>query len=115
MSCIVNVTMLGTHVVNDSVNKLRWQRCRRGTLDTPTCPDDGVLTNENDYWNNQLNYCDSLNAQTYDGYLITGVNDPYSWRAPTINELKSIANRSLFGTVGVSIDTTSFPDAECSR
>jgi hypothetical protein len=106
---VSNVTMLGTHVVNDSVNKLRWQRCRRGTLDAPTCPDDGVLTNENDYWNNQLNYCDSLNAQTYDGYQITGVNDPYRWRAPTINELKSIANRSLFGTVGVSIDTTVFP------
>jgi hypothetical protein len=108
---IVNtaVTMLGTHVVNDSVNKLRWQRCRRGTLDTPTCADDGILTNENDYWNNQLNYCDSLNAQAYDGYQTTGIYDRYRWRAPTINELKSIANRSLFGTVGVSIDTTIFP------
>ncbi len=103
------ITTLGSHVVNDSVNKLRWQRCRRGTFDNPTCPDDGVLTNDNDYWNNQLNYCDGLNAQNYDGYQITGVNDPYRWRAPTVNELKSIANRSLFGTVGVSIDTTIFP------
>ena len=103
------ITTLGSHVVNDSVNKLRWQRCRRGTFDNPTCPDDGVLSNDNDYWNNQLNYCDGLNAQNYDGYQITGVNDPYRWRAPTINELKSIANRSLFGTVGVSIDTTIFP------
>jgi len=49
-----------------------------------------------------MNYCNSLNATGYAGYA-------YGWRAPTINELKSIANRGLFGSLGYAIDTAIFP------
>ncbi|MFZ5629464.1 MAG: DUF1566 domain-containing protein [Spirochaetota bacterium] len=109
------VTYLGSHIVDDTVNKLRWQKCRRGVFDSPTCGDDGIATNDNDYWNDALNYCDRLNQERYDGHAYTDsgvgslVQDRYRWRAPTINELKSISNRSLFGTVGLSMDTTVFP------
>ncbi|MFO1480759.1 MAG: DUF1566 domain-containing protein [Turneriella sp.] len=104
------VTYLGSHIVDDTVNKLRWQKCRRGVLDSPTCGDDGVTTNDSDYWNDALNYCDQLNYEQYDDHVMTNpLTDKYRWRAPTINELKSISNRSLFGTVGVSMDTTVFP------
>ncbi len=109
------VTYLGSHVVDDTVNKLRWQKCRRGVFDSPTCGDDGIATNDNDYWNDALNYCDRLNHERYDGHAYTDsgapslVQDRYRWRAPTINELKSISRRELFGTLGVSMDTTVFP------
>lgn len=103
-----NITFAGSQFVNDSVNKLRWQRCRRGTLDNATCADDGDSANDSLYWNDALNYCDSLNAILFDGDTNTA-SLRYAWRAPTINELKSIANRSLFGTAGVAIDTTTFP------
>jgi hypothetical protein len=111
-----NVTYLGSHVVDDTVNKLRWQKCRRGVFDSPTCGDDGISTNDYDYWNDALNYCDRLNHERYDGHAYTDnppaaatlLQDPYRWRAPTINELKSISNRALFGTLGVSMDTTIF-------
>lgn len=112
---VSNITYRGSHVVDDAVNKLRWQKCRKGVLDTPTCDDDGVSTNDNDYWNDALNYCDRLNHERYDGHAYTDsgastlVQDRYRWRAPTINELKSISDRSLLGTVGVSMDTTLFP------
>jgi hypothetical protein len=110
-----SVTYLGSHVVDDTVNKLRWQKCRRGVFDSPTCGDDGISTNDNDYWNDALNYCDRLNHERYDGHAYTDsgaatlLDDRYRWRAPTINELKSISNRALFGTLGVSMDTTIFP------
>jgi hypothetical protein len=112
---VSGVTTLGSHVVDDKVNKLRWQMCRRGVFDSPTCADDGVTTNDADYWNDALNYCDKLNHDRYDGYsypdsgLSSLLQDRYRWRAPTINELKSISKRELFGTVGVSMDTTLFP------
>lgn len=110
-----HVTYLGSHVVDDTVNKLRWQKCRRGVYDSPTCGDDGVAPNDSDYWNDALNYCDRLNHERYDGHAYTDsgatslVLDRYRWRAPTINELKSISNRELFGTAGVSMNTTIFP------
>jgi hypothetical protein len=110
-----SVTYLGSHVVDDTVNKLRWQKCRRGVFDSPTCGDDGISTNDYDYWNDALNYCDRLNHERYDGHAYTDsgaatlLDDRYRWRAPTINELKSISNRALFGTLGVSMDTTIFP------
>ncbi|HMV34976.1 MAG TPA: DUF1566 domain-containing protein, partial [Turneriella sp.] len=109
------VTYLGSHVVDDTTNKLRWQKCRRGVFDSPTCGDDGVTKNDSDYWNDALNYCDRLNQERYDGHAYTDssvaslVQDRYRWRAPTINELKSISDRSLFGTVGLSMNTTVFP------
>lgn len=112
---VSGITYLGSHVVDDPINKLRWQRCRRGVFDSPTCSDDGVSTNDNDYWNDALNYCDKLNHERYDGHAYPDVgassllDDRYRWRAPTINELKSISNRALFGTAGVSMDTTIFP------
>lgn len=103
-----NITFAGANVVDDTVNKLRWQRCRKGTFDSATCGDDGDSTNDSDRWNDALNYCDSLNAIRYDDDSNTSTAR-YKWRAPTINELKSIANRSLFGTLGYAIDTTIFP------
>ena len=103
------VTYAGSQVVDDTVNRLRWQRCRYGNLDNATCADDGDGSNDALYWNDALNYCASLNATQYDGYAIANRTDPFGWRAPTINELKSIANRELFGTLGYSIDTTIFP------
>jgi len=112
---VSGVTTLGSHVVDDNVNRLRWQMCRRGVFDSPTCADDGVTTNDADYWNDALNYCDRLNYDRYDGYSYPDsgaaslLQDRYRWRAPTINELKSISKRELFGTVGVSMDTTLFP------
>ncbi len=104
-----NITFAGAQVVDDTVNKLRWQQCRKGTFDNATCADDGDSTNDSALWNDALNYCDSLNAIRYDNAAITSTSLRYAWRAPTINELKSIANRSLFGTVGVAIDTAIFP------
>lgn len=103
-----NIRFAGANVVDDTVNKLRWQRCRKGTFDSATCGDDGDSTNDSDRWNDALNYCDSLNAIRYDDDSNTSTAR-YKWRAPTINELKSIANRSLFGTLGYAIDTTIFP------
>jgi Protein of unknown function (DUF1566) len=104
-----NITFAGAQVVDDNVNKLRWQKCRKGTFDNATCGDDGDGTNDSALWNDALNYCDSLNAIRYDQAAITSTSLRYAWRAPTINELKSLANRSLFGTIGVAIDTTIFP------
>ncbi|MCX7632326.1 MAG: DUF1566 domain-containing protein, partial [Turneriella sp.] len=109
------VTYRGSNIVDDPINKLRWQRCRKGVFDTPDCADDGISGNDTDYWNDALNYCDRLNHERYDGYAYpdSGVSslldDRYRWRAPTINELKSISNRALFGVAGVSIDTAIFP------
>ncbi|MBV6492223.1 MAG: hypothetical protein LDLANPLL_00216 [Turneriella sp.] len=109
------VTYAGSNVVDDPINKLRWQRCRYGVFDTPTCDDDGVTANDSVQWNEGLNYCDSLNATRYDDDNDTAraLNDytrpRYAWRAPTINELRSIANRSLFATQGINIDITIFP------
>lgn len=103
------ITFAGVQVVDDPVNKLRWQRCRKGTFDNVTCSDDGDATNDSALWNDALNYCDYLNQIRFDNNPDTSVSLRYAWRAPTINELKSIANRSLFGTVGVAIDTNIFP------
>lgn len=99
---VSGIKFTGAQVVTDAVNNLLWQRCRKGLFDIPTCTDDGVATNDVAYWNDALNYCNNLNATNYAGYT-------YGWRAATINELKSISNRSLFGTVGVAMDTTIFP------
>lgn len=104
-----NITFLGAQVVDDTVNKLRWQRCRKGTLDVATCADDGDATNDSVYWNDALNYCDSLNAIRYDNDSATSTSVRYAWRAPTINELRTISNRSIFATTGAAISTTIFP------
>ncbi|MFO1471863.1 MAG: DUF1566 domain-containing protein [Turneriella sp.] len=103
------VTYAGSQVVDDTVNRLRWQRCRKGNYDNATCADDGDGSNDAMYWNDALNYCASLNATRYDNYTLASSTDPFGWRAPTINELKSIAKRELFGTLGYSIDTAIFP------
>lgn len=105
-----NITYAGSNVVDDSINKLRWQRCRAGTFDSATCSADGDNTNDEFGWNSALNYCDALNGVRYDGYgILNPLTDRFRWRAPTINELKSISNRALFGTAGVSMDLTVFP------
>lgn len=103
------ITYAGAQVVEDTVNKLLWQRCRYGVHETSTCADDGDGSNDILYWNEALNYCASLNANAYAGTVTANRTDPFGWRAPTINELKSIANRSLAGTIGYAIDTTIFP------
>lgn len=96
------ITTAGDNVVTDSVNNLVWQRCRHGVNDMPTCTDDGDASNDGLYWNDALNYCNSLNAANYAGYSS-------GWRAPTINELKYIATRNTVATLGYAIDTTIFP------
>ncbi|MFO1528028.1 MAG: DUF1566 domain-containing protein [Turneriella sp.] len=97
-----NITFLGNHIVTDSVNRKIWQRCRHGLNDSPTCDDDGLADNDTNYWNDDLNYCNQLNAWNFANYNS-------GWRAPTINELKSIADRSRLGTAALSVDTTIFP------
>lgn len=97
-----SITTAGDNIVNDTVNNLAWQRCRHGVNDLPTCTDDGDSSNDGLYWNDALNYCNSLNAANY-----AGVSS--GWRAPTINELKYIATRNTVATLGYAIDTTIFP------
>lgn len=99
---VSGVTYLGAQVVTDNNNNLLWKRCRLGVFDNSTCSDDGVATNDTMQWNAGLNSCYALNAQNYAGYNS-------GWRAPTINELKSIANRPLFTTAGYSLDISVFP------
>jgi len=96
------ITTAGDNIVNDTVNNLAWQRCRHGVNDLPTCTDDGDASNDGLFWNDALNYCNSLNAANY-----AGVSS--GWRAPTINELKYIATRNTVATLGYAIDTTIFP------
>jgi hypothetical protein len=83
------------------VNRLMWQRCRLGLLDNPTCGDDGNPDNNSYTWNDGLNYCNSLNASSYAGFS--------NWRAPTINELKSLADHALFSSANIAMNTTLFP------
>lgn len=54
------ITTAGDNIVNDSVNNLAWQRCRHGVNDLPTCTDDGDASNDGLFWNDALNYCNSL-------------------------------------------------------
>jgi hypothetical protein len=100
--CVAGVTSAPNQIVTDSVNGRVWQRCRAGLLDNATCGDDGVADNEKYPWNDDLNYCTLLNSMNFGGYSS-------GWRAPTINEVKSIADRSLFGSTGYSMNTTVFP------
>jgi len=104
-----NIRYLGAQLVTDNNNKLQWRRCRLGTFDNSTCSDDGVATNDSMQWNQGLNSCDELNRENY-GVVSGGtVTDRFRWRAPTVNELKSIADRTLFPTLGYAIDQTIFP------
>lgn len=105
-----NIRYLGAQLVTDNTNKLQWRRCRFGVFDNSTCGDDGVATNDSMQWNDGLNSCNELNRQQYGVLIGTGlVGDRFRWRAPTLNELKSIADRSLFPTLGYAIDLATFP------
>lgn len=99
---VTGVTYQGAQVVKDNDNNLLWKRCRLGVFDNSTCGDDGVTTNDTLQWNDGLNNCFALNAQNYAGYNS-------GWRAPTINELKSIGNRALYKNLGYSLDISTFP------
>lgn len=76
----------------DGSDELMWQKCSAGQSGS----DCSVGTATKDKWPASLIYCDNLS--------LAGHND---WRAPNLNELKSLIK---LNTTGTRIDTSAFPN-----
>ncbi|TGK06812.1 DUF1566 domain-containing protein [Leptospira semungkisensis] len=85
----------GDGTVTDSATSLVWQQCSSG-LSGSTCSTGTASTYT---WQNALSYCNTLSLSSK------------SWRVPSINELKSIIDRSR---VAPTISQTFFPEASSS-
>ncbi|TGK02804.1 DUF1566 domain-containing protein [Leptospira langatensis] len=85
----------GDGTVTDSATSLVWQQCSSG-LSGSSCSTGTATTYT---WQNALSYCNTLSLSSK------------SWRVPSINELKSIIDRSR---VAPSISITFFPEASSS-
>ncbi len=90
-SSAASFTDNGDETVTDSTTSLVWQQCSAG-LSGASC---GTGTAETKTWQVALEYCENLNL------------DGRTWRLPSVNELKTIVDRSK--TAAPYIDTVHFP------
>ncbi|NCN08481.1 MAG: DUF1566 domain-containing protein [Leptospira sp.] len=89
----LSFTDLGDGRVRDNHTNLEWQKCHSGRNNDATCSDEASADTIN--WQNALLYCDAL---TWAGFS--------DWRLPNQNELLSLVDFSIAGTV--KFDTTLF-------
>jgi len=87
----------GDGTVTDTTTGLRWQKCSRGQTNDATCSAPAATTAT---WQTALAYCDSL--------VLGGHANASNWRLPSVNEWKSIADRSKSNP---AIDTIKFPNS----
>ena len=83
-------------IITNATRKLRWQRCSSGTYTEFVTGCSGGTANALLTWSGALQYCANL---TLGGY---------SWRLPSLAELRSLFDYSR-ASPGALIDTTSFP------
>jgi len=91
-SSAASFTDNGDGTVTDSTNNLVWQKCSAG-LSGASC---GTGAAEIKTWVAALAYCRNLT-----------LDSPRDWRLPSVNELKTIVDRSK--TAAPYIDTVHFP------
>ncbi len=80
----------GDGTVKDNVTGLVWQKCTRGQNNDAACT--GTATDV--AWQTAMKYCKDLSLASK------------TWRLPSVNELKSLADRSRYNP---TINTSYFP------
>ncbi|MCG9874983.1 MAG: DUF1566 domain-containing protein [Leptospiraceae bacterium] len=96
----LSFTDLGDGRVRDNHTNLQWQKCHSGRNNDATCTDEASADSID--WQNALQYCDTL---TWAGFS--------DWRLPNQNELLSLVDFNIAGTV--KFDTTLFNSTSTSN